>query len=324
MSSFIDKKITNKDLDKFGIDHYSFINQIFGDESLRGWIMYLYPNPKYILEVENANNNFDSGSEHHYVLNKITKEKICSVDTLEIQNTKTNKNDTLCQSYSLLYYFGLIDDRIKNTFDFNNQDDMKNIQMKMIKMYKDIINNEPIIGKLKKITKINKGYEEYTNIKDILKPDKFYYSKWFDFSTEKDPKDYNCDIKNKRCKSLEITMNNDVDELLRKINETLDQWEKYGYQYFIREGKITCNRKTCIKRKTELEKLTEITQSTNTQSTITQSPITQSTNTQSPITQSTNKQSLFKRTRRYGGKKNKKQNKTKQKTNKQYKNYYPK
>lgn len=315
MSSFIDKKITNEDLDKFGIDHYSFINQIFGDESLRGWIMYLYPNPKYILEVEKADGNFDRDSEHHYVFNKITEEKICSVDTLEIQNTKTNKNDTLCQSYSLLYYFGLIDDRIKNTFDFNNQDDMKNIQMKMIKMYKDIINNEPIIGKLKKITKINKGYEEYTNIKDILKPDKFYYSKWFDYSTEnntkEDPRDYNCNIENKRCKSLEITMKNNVDKLLRKINETLDQWEKYGYQYFIRKGTIICNRKTCIKRKTEIENLIG-NSSNHTQTPITQTPITQSTNTQSTITQTPITQTL-KRTRITGGKKNKKQNKTKNK-----------
>ena len=318
MSSFIDKKITNEDLDKFGIDHYSFINQIFGDKRIRNYITKLYPNPEYILKVEKANGNFDRGSEHHYVLNKNTKEKICSVDTLEVQNTKTNKNDTLCQSYSLLYYFGLIDDDIKNTFDFNNPDDMKNIQLKMIKMYKDIINNEQIIGKLNINTNfiINKNFKEITDKEyqingkiDFFKYllDNVLYNKWFDFSTEEDPKEYNCDIENKRCISLEITMDNNVNNLLNKINEILNQWEKYGYQYFIREGTITCNRNTC-KRKTEVEKLTGIT-STNTP-----------TNTQT--TTPTITQSL-KRTRtiRNGGKKNKKQNKTK---NKQYKNDDPK
>ena len=76
--------------------------------------------------------------------------------------------------------------------------------------------------------------------------------------------------------------------------------------YYIGKGTVTCNRK----RKTELELLTGITQTTT--------PTTTPTTT-----------SLLKRTTRSGGKKtvqNKtKQNKTKQKIkNKQYKNYDPK
>ena len=59
----------------------TYINQIFGDESIRNIWCQVYPNPKYKLEVENVvfpNDYFEiqDNGIHHYVINVETSEKI--------------------------------------------------------------------------------------------------------------------------------------------------------------------------------------------------------------------------------------------------------
>ena len=121
---------TNNDLILFSHEHYTYINQIFGDEAVRETIKEIYPGRDWEFAVEPANSDFDENSDHH-VLVKTGKDgkqiKWCS-STENFQNTNININDTLCQSYTLMKY-------LNKPIDKN----MKTRQMDMIEMYRQII-----------------------------------------------------------------------------------------------------------------------------------------------------------------------------------------
>ena len=90
---------------------------------------------KYKLEVENSDNDFEN-SFHHLVMNKKTKHEICSINE-GWQNLNINNNDTLCQSYSLMVYFG-------NKIVYCQ----KTRQIDMCDMYEIILNNKEFIKSL--------------------------------------------------------------------------------------------------------------------------------------------------------------------------------
>ena len=96
---------TQKDLDKFSLKHYTYINQIFGDTTVREIISEVFPHKSFEFHVEETDADFDEDSEHHVLFDKCKNKFICSVDDGH-QNTKKDVNDTLCQSYSLITYFG--------------------------------------------------------------------------------------------------------------------------------------------------------------------------------------------------------------------------
>ena len=127
---------TETKLSVFSKKHYTYINQIFGDETVREIISEVFPNPKYSFAVQNANADFDADSKHHILLNNETKEEVCSVDNGN-QNMNANINDTLCQSYTLLTYFGhkIPKNRIKK-------------QLLMIEMYTTLLKNKDFVKKL--------------------------------------------------------------------------------------------------------------------------------------------------------------------------------
>ena len=102
-----DSKCSQQKLDYFKWKHLTYINQIFGDAGIREIISEVYPNKCLEFRVEKVTegSGFEEGTDHHVLFDKIKKKRICSVDTLKIQNTNINKNDTLCQSYTLLVYF---------------------------------------------------------------------------------------------------------------------------------------------------------------------------------------------------------------------------
>lgn len=188
---------SQKKLDYFRWKHLTYINQIFGDASVREIISELYPNQSMEFRVEEVTDGsgFEAGTDHHVLFDKIKKKRICSVDTLKIQNTNINKNDTLCQSYSLLVYFN------RKIYKTN-----KARQMEIIRMYRDILANRTFLLKIQ---------NEIVNNKRNV-------GLW---------KDYIQDINGKA--PLEMNMSN----IVRHIRDTLNRWENYGYQYFIREGK---------------------------------------------------------------------------------------
>ena len=79
--------------------YYTYVNQIFGDESVREIYMEVHPSTTgLVLKTEEDSVH----GHHHFVYNSKTDQKICSKKTVQV-----NPNDTLCQSYSLAYYNGI-------------------------------------------------------------------------------------------------------------------------------------------------------------------------------------------------------------------------
>jgi hypothetical protein len=179
----------------------TYINQIFGDYDIRNICTETCPNHrnKYRLDIEtlywlyNGEDIARENGEHHYVTNLITGEKICSIKN-RLQNVRIDKNDCLCQSYSLAVYF----------YINLNKYDKKEKQMQLIKMYRTILNDIIFIEYLRIFIDF-----------PIFKPN------W---------KIYKDNRPTRKC----IEMNSD--NLLKCIKDTLDDWEKFGYQYFINDG----------------------------------------------------------------------------------------
>lgn len=122
-------KCSTEKLNKFSFEHYTYINQIFGDESVREIISEVFPNPKYKFDKEYWINDIEE-SNHHFLREAETDDKICSFET-GLQNMNKNKNDTLCQSYSLLTYFDIPIEVIQSEK-----------QMQMIELYRKILDNK--------------------------------------------------------------------------------------------------------------------------------------------------------------------------------------
>ena len=71
----MDKSKTNKSnldnirLEKFSKEHFTFINQVFGDQIVREVIAQVFPNEKYQFEIE------EYETSHHHLLYDIKKKK---------------------------------------------------------------------------------------------------------------------------------------------------------------------------------------------------------------------------------------------------------
>lgn len=184
-------------LDEFSLRHYTYINQIFGDQTVREIISEVYPSEDYAFKVEAGEGAFE-GTDHH-VLSSKKHGTVCSVDQGH-QNLDINVNDTLCQSYSLLNYFKI---RIAK--------DKKAKQVAMVKMYRTkLLNNPAFIQKLDEV--IHSGN---TGI-------------WKDHT--KNP-------------SGKHNLQMNKTKILSEIHKTLDQWQAYGYHYFIGDGTCSANRR---------------------------------------------------------------------------------
>jgi len=129
---------SNEKLEQFSKEHFTYINQIFGDQTLREIISEIKPNNEFEFSIEETGEDFEH-SLHHILINKKSKAHICSVDS-GYQNLLINKNDTLCQSYSLLTYF-------KKPIN----PDQKNRQLDMIAMYKKLLSNKKFVEELNNI-----------------------------------------------------------------------------------------------------------------------------------------------------------------------------
>ena len=131
---------TNEKLQEFAYQHFTYINQIFGDQTVREIITEVFPNKKFQMGFEETNLDFEN-SYHHYLIDTKTQQPICSVDN-GYQNIYINKNDNLCQSYSLLTYFKIPIDP-----------DQKQRQLDMIKMYRKILSSKKFLKIIDEILK---------------------------------------------------------------------------------------------------------------------------------------------------------------------------
>lgn len=130
--------------------HYYYINQLLGDQTLRDMIMEEFPHEENRLVTEKGEGDFANSSHHFCILAK--NNKWCSVDE-GIQNLNIHSHDTLCQSYSVLRYFGGIGPSDKEL--------TKKLQMKMIKVWYTILENPTIMDQIYNSVTLRKKNKEY-------------------------------------------------------------------------------------------------------------------------------------------------------------------
>jgi hypothetical protein len=186
------KKITQSRLIQFGAEQFTYVNQIFGDLTIREIICEVYPSEHYEL-VALDDPEYDY---HHVVIDKQTATKICSFER-GYQDTVSNKNDCLCQMYSLLTYF-----------DMQISTDSETNQKNMILMLRRILQNNEFITKIDEILLDPDNEKLWEITRTFKKNDKKYYVKM------------------------------DKLKLFAKINRVLDDWNAFGFNYFIGEGDI--------------------------------------------------------------------------------------
>ena len=190
----------------FSKKHYTYINQIFGDATVRKIIEEEYPTT-WEFKVAKAGPEFGN-SFHHTVRDREDPQLIVCSGVDGVQDLNKNVNDTLCQSYSLMNFFEIPiqlseeKGKLKQIYHETNQ-------MAMVKMYRDLLNG---------------NIENYEGIdfKEILTneilSDPRNKKLWRDFSTSRG----------------NVNMKPEV--LFKNIEDTLDEWEAFGYWFFIGKG----------------------------------------------------------------------------------------
>jgi len=190
----------------FSKKHYTYINQIFGDAGVRQIIEEEYPTT-WEFKVAKAGPEFGN-SFHHTVRDREDPELIICSGIDGVQDLNKNVNDTLCQSYSLMNFFEipiqLSEDKgkLKKIYHETNQ-------RAMVQMYRDLLN-----GTLENYEGID-FKEILTN--EILS-DPRNKKLWRNFVTGKG------------------NINMDPEVLFKNIEDLLDEWEDYGYWFFIGKG----------------------------------------------------------------------------------------
>ena len=221
------QRCTNQKLVAFGRKHFTYINAFLGDQTVRDIIVNdvkIIKNSPFQLYVENDNDDFEEPT--HHVLKDVENFIHCSLIPSDktyrvyygFQDISINKRDTLCQSYSLLLYYGILQKYEPNP---SNPESHKQIQMEMIKLYRSIINDirfKQVIIDEGILSKANR--ENWVNIEHSVDSTKL------------------------------ISGNANI--LIRKLNETLDEWELYGYLWFT--GDSTCPITKCQIRKNMFKK----------------------------------------------------------------------
>jgi len=123
--SYTHIKSINQKLKEFSWNHYTYINQFFGDLEVREIIEQAFPH-HYITFDHYDDEEFGF---HHFITDTRTGYTTCSIGT-GVQNTDINENDNLCATYSIMAYF-----RKKYTHNY------KKNQMTMIELCRKIIAN---------------------------------------------------------------------------------------------------------------------------------------------------------------------------------------
>jgi hypothetical protein len=193
-------KITLKKLQQFSLDHYTYINTLLGDKTLRNVIEEEYPNPKWSLTTHKGSGEF-ADSFHHLCRSKKPKSKSknpkctfwCSA-TEGIQNMNIHAHDTLCQSYSILFYMGKI--------TYQDTKLTKELQHKMVKTWSALLKNH--------------------TIKDQI----------FDSVQQKEGSTY-------LIPDIPETYRKSQTQLLKRIDTVLKKWKTFGYLWFMLNHKLS-------------------------------------------------------------------------------------
>ena len=199
-------KCTPNKLIEFSKKHYTYINQIFGDATVRQIIEEEYPTT-WEFHLAKAGPEFGN-SFHHTIRDRDDPDLfVCSVMD-DIQDLHKNVNDNLCQSYSLMSYFEIPIQASGKKEDQKEISQERN-QMSMIQMYRDILN-----GTLENYEGIDFKEILTNEILSVKKNKKL----WRDFSTSRG----------------HINIKPEI--FYKNIEDTLDEWEEFGYWFFIGKG----------------------------------------------------------------------------------------
>jgi hypothetical protein len=182
------------DYNVFSRAHMTYINQIFGDITVRQIIQELYPKVGTYLRVEKS----DFHNDHHVL--EINGQKICSVER-KYQDIDIDINDSLCQSYTLMSYLEIHFDTKPSKLATEKQKYEK--QLCMIKMYKKILKNKAFSKAFSK--EIVYAANNYLWEDTVNHENAFYLIK--------------------KLKTGARIMNN--------IKKVLNAWEEFGWRYFV-------------------------------------------------------------------------------------------
>jgi hypothetical protein len=172
----------------------TYINQIFGDITVRQIIQELYPRKHANLQVINTNFHTD-----HHVL-ELNGNILCSVE-FGYQDPEVDINDTLCQSYTLMSYLEIPFDKTPSKFATDRQKYDK--QLSMIKMYRTILKNKDFINAFSNEI----VYEENNHL-------------WEDTVNHKHP-------------FYVIQKLKTGARIINNIKRVLEAWKAFGWRYFI-------------------------------------------------------------------------------------------
>lgn len=202
---------TPEKLTVFGRAHYSYINQIFGDEGVRNLIQDIYKK-RYPgkLVTEPGVGAFSRTHHHVYKPDGRKKEVVCSA-VGGYQNIYVDKNDTLCQSYSLLNYLKRPFD--KTPADTATVEQKYNRQIAMIRMYQSLLDDPKFIERF---------IAEFIHKEYVRKGP----NAWIDYVNHSKSKQFNI-IAQYLSTPLAIIEN---------IRRVLRIWEAYGWMYFVGNG----------------------------------------------------------------------------------------
>lgn len=223
----------SKKLNDFSHLFVTYINQIFGDRTVRTLIYELYGNKSYNKnwkfglvafhrhedpsdewEEANTKNSVplsdasyyddevdqvvmeDSDDNHHVLYDIKNKMYIDSVNTegKKYQNQARDENDSLCQSYTLMFFF-----------DFELDKDPIQKQMQIIGMYEWLLGQSKFLKLFESELFFSKPSRE---------------ERWVDENEHILPTQNKTDFK----------------YLIHRIKDTLKLWEDYGYWHFIGKG----------------------------------------------------------------------------------------
>ena len=237
MSSSLSVNVVNphctaEKLARFSKDHYTYINQIFGDMTVRDIIHEMYPSQQKYVFAER-----DIGYGRHHFLRQ-GKREICSAD-MGIQNMgpndqrKQDKNDTLCQSYSLLLFMDKDIPKINNTDTLDEElRKKKSRQLDMIRMYRDILKRPDFHKKIKEVLPTMQDTMDRIPRKEL--PTEQENAVWMDYTQEPLQPDVHPYV--------------NLSKLFVNIKRVLKDWESFGHWYFIRKGNCPPIAKTTKKR----------------------------------------------------------------------------
>jgi len=259
-------------LERFGLDHFNYINLVFGDQNIRQHIMeatakdrgvWKYKRKQYIGTGKNRKlflklatvKSTEYDSSFHHICRR-GRETICSGGMCYQHLWRVN--DTLCQSYSMMTFLGYLDEsdeNIDSAITFSNPltrqtfieskylQPSKNLQNAMADMWLDLlINKNPAV-----FLKDDRGRS--TDLLWTLRQaicfalkDKTFRAAFRDTNSET-LRRYGNEENVKKCLSgwrtvenTELLSRSNIPRpdtcIISKIIETLLNWKEYGWLYF--------------------------------------------------------------------------------------------